>query len=281
MKTIRCLFWNINYKNSPFENIIRDISKEIDILILAEAENIDYTIVENLTKLKHIKSISALDHGALTPAIFSSENGFNLTHINTAISKRLIFYNLSCPGAQDLLLCGIHFPSKLEYNTETQEEIANAYIGWINEIEEGLNTKRTIVVGDFNMNPFELGMIKPKTFNATLSKEMAKTSPRTFHYGKYDFFYNPMWNFMGDHRFSSSTPKLPGSYYFYSTTDVKIIYWNVFENVLLRPDVIDNIDLSTLAIPTNVGGHQLADANYEIDLVNYSDHLPLIFNLIF
>lgn len=282
MKVIKCLFWNINEKRTPFEDVIKDISNDIDILVLAEADKIDNTRIETLTGLTMIKSAIKTDINKLTPKFFVSQNGFIFSHLNTVISKRLVINVLEVPGHEEILFSGIHFPSKLEYSLTTQDKIANNYINWVNEIEDILEIKRTIIVGDFNMNPFEIGMIAPSSFNATLSEVIARNHRlRSFHYNEFDYFYNPMWNFMGDQDYSKGTKKLPGSYYFYTTTDSEAIYWNLFENILLRPSVIDYLDLSSIRIPIAIHGHQLANANFVLDKRNYSDHLPLLFNLKF
>lgn len=281
MKVIRCLFWNINDKASPFEDVIKDISKEIDILILAEANNLDDSKITRLTGLKVVKSALVHDFGPFTPKFFSSENGFSLSYLHTVPSKRLVVNLLSIDGFEEVLFCGIHFPSKLEYDGVTQDKIASRYVSWISDIEKVRTTLRTIIVGDFNMNPFELGMISPFSFNATLSEEIAKKGSRTFHYGSEYYFYNPMWSFMGDTDCNTGVKKLPGSYFFPFTGDVSITYWNVFENVILRPDVINNIDLQSIKILTSRSGHQFANGAFQIDKDKYSDHLPLIFNLKF
>lgn len=281
MSRIKVLFWNVDHKKTPFETVINDISKDIDILVLAEAENINDLEIESAGKLNRVTLMNpAVDQDDLTPRVYSSGRGFKLSHLNTVLSKRLIAYTLKLRGLDPVIFCAIHFPSKLEYNSSTQEALASTYISWINELEEVRKTKRTIVCGDFNMNPFELGMIQPTGFNATMSKDIVKTDKkRTFHYQKYDYFYNPMWNFMGDH--INGSPKLPGSYHFYTTTNVEITYWNVFDKVIARPELVDHLDLASVNILQNKNGHTFIDSAFKIDRVKYSDHLPLTFDLIF
>ncbi|MBL7823682.1 MAG: hypothetical protein JNK69_09755 [Saprospiraceae bacterium] len=279
---IKCLFWNINRKASPFENVINDITKDIDILVLAEAENINDTSLCALTGFHAIKSSNIHDHSNLTPKVYAKPNGFSITHLNTAVSKRMVLNLLKVNGHEEIIFSGIHFPSKLEYSSSTQESIANSYAGWINEVENLFGLKRTILVGDFNMNPFEGGMIKPKTFNATLSKNIAETDlVRRFHFEDFDYFYNPMWNFMGDVDYNSGMNRLPGSYYFRTTTDDEAIYWNVIDKVIARPEVIKHLNLSSIEFPMSINGHVFMDVNYDFDSINYSDHLPLKFELKF
>jgi hypothetical protein len=41
---------------------------------------------------------------------------------------------------------------------------------------------------------------------------------------------------------------LPGSFYYKKTSDVTQIYWNVFDKVIVRPQLIDAVDYSSLKI---------------------------------
>ena len=286
---IKVMFWNIDRapdaKRLNFEQTICEVvnKEKVEILLLAEAMNVDDTIIENNSALKRIKPFLPSDQIDLTPRFYSTNNGFKLEHYHTVQNtKRLVFCFLEMPKRPLLVLAGIHFPSKLEYDGQTQADIANSYINWINKAEGG--TKRTILFGDFNMNPFEIGMIGPKTFNATLSKVLAKTGPRTFQRpDRFDYFYNPMWTFMGDIDEASRKHKLPGSYYLYSTGDSSITYWNVFDKVLLRPDVIDDIDIDSIKYLMKSGKHEFVtvakNEKYKIERSKYSDHVPLVFNI--
>ena len=277
---IKCLFWNINNQKSPFEKIIADITKEIDVLILAEASNISDPQLISLTGFKSINSPNPNDIVQYTPKFFSRESGFTLQHYHTVPSKRLVVNKLNVIDKQEVLLCGLHFPSKLSNNGLSQYAEAANYSTWISEAERIAKNKRTILVGDFNMNPFESGMISPIAFNATLSKTIAlKDRKRTFHFQSYDYFYNPMWNFLGDISHNTGKDKLPGSYFYKNTSDSESIYWNVFDKVIMRPDAIANVELSTITYIETKSGHQLCNSNFEINKTNYADHLPLQFEI--
>lgn len=275
--------WNIN-RRLGFENTLSEIvNKEgIDILLLEEAMNIDDNLLAANTNLVRINSPIPSDQIDLTPRFYSSNRGFTLNHYHTVQNtKRLVFCFLEIPDEPIILLAGIHFPSKLNYDGETQRDIANSYVNWLINVEDA--NRRTIVFGDFNMNPFELGMIGPKTFNATLSKTIATVGSRTFQNDQFNYFYNPMWNFMGDINYITGAHKLPGSYYHHKTTDSKIIYWNVIDKVICRPEALEYLDLPSIEFLTASGIHQLVkitpQGEYQINSALYSDHLPLIFNI--
>jgi len=80
----------------------------------------------------------------------------------------------------------------------------------IARIEDEQKIANTLVMGDFNQNPFEEGMVSAMGFHATRHKEVANRKTRKVLGRNYRFFFNPTWKFLSyDH-------KPPGTYY-YST----------------------------------------------------------------
>lgn len=191
----------------------------------------------------------------------------------------MVFYLMETKEYGDIILAGIHFPSKATYNGQTQLSFANNYAKWVAEVELQRKHKRTILFGDFNMNPFEQGMIEPQAFNATISFEIAKSGPRTSHYDQFHYFYNPMWNWLGDRAFHTGEPKLPGSLYHKTTADVTQIYWNVYDKVIVRPTIIDSIDYATLKIHEAIPLSMLIDKDFDEIPDNFTDHQPFSFSL--
>jgi hypothetical protein len=286
----KVMFWNID-KKVGFETTICDIVKneKIDLLLLIEANHINDSLIESGTTLKRKKSPNNSDENLKTPRFYSTNKGFKLEHYHTyPNTKRMSFYFLTIPKKKNILLCGLHLRSKLMRRTETQQAEASVISSYIKTIEKKVPDKRTIVLGDFNVNPFELGMISPMGFNATPSKVIAKNGPREFIKDDYDYFYNPMWNFMGDINYTNGNLKLPGGYYFKNNDDITQTYWNIFDSLILRPNLIDEIDLSSISIleSSGVSGSstfhsfsKVVSEEYQIDRANYSDHLPITFNI--
>lgn len=284
------MFWNID-KKSAFENTICEVVKneKVDLLLLIEANNIKDSLIESSTSLKRKSSPNPADENSKTPRFYSNNKGFKLNHYHTyPNTKRMSFYFLDIPKKQKILLCGLHLRSKLMRRTETQVSEASVINSYIKAIEKKIPKRRTIILGDFNVNPFELGMISPLGFNATLSKVIASSGPREFIKDDYNYFYNPMWNFIGDINYQNGNLKLPGGYYYKNNDDVTQTFWNLFDNILLRPDLIDEIDLSSISILETSGAsgsatfHKFLNVvsdEYQIDRPNYSDHLPITFNI--
>lgn len=81
----------------------------------------------------------------------------------------------------------MHLPSKNYTSDLSQSEEVIPIVEDINNTEFEKND-RHIVIGDFNMNPFETGMIKALGFHATMSSSIASTKSRIIQKWSYKFF---------------------------------------------------------------------------------------------
>ena len=86
-------------------------------------------------------------------------------------------------------------------------------------------------------------------------------------------FYNPMWGRFGD---ESVGP--PGTYY-YSSSDNLSYFWNIFDQVLIRPVLMPFFNEERMKVLTRVGDKSLLTTNGLPDADAVSDHLPLVFRL--
>ena len=64
--------------------------------------------------------------------------------------------------------------------------------------------------------------------HAVMSRRVAARSTRTVQRQKYKFFYNPMWNYVGDNGDAC------GTHYFESGEHL-CYYWHLFDQVLICP----------------------------------------------
>jgi hypothetical protein len=148
----------------------------------------------------------------------------------------------------------------------------------IRHVEEQNGHKRTIIVGDFNMNPFENGIMNANGLHSIMDRDIAKTGSREVLGAEYEFFYNPMWFFFGD----LGRGGVNGTHY-YNTSTYLNHFWNMYDQVLVRPDLINNFDDNNLFIIENINGVSLTKvvrSTLRID-DEISDHLPLKFKLNF
>ncbi|GAB4202405.1 MAG: hypothetical protein OHK0022_25570 [Roseiflexaceae bacterium] len=164
-------------------------------------------------------------------------------------------------------------PSKLNWSEDSQTFEIMEISDSIKEAEKVVNHSNTIIVGDFNMNPFENGFITANGFNAVSSRNIALRRIRKVQSREYPFLYNPMWNLLGDNH---SGP--PGTYY-YNNGQHKVFFWNMFDQVLVRPDLIEVFDISQLKILDTDGIESFLSPGRFPNSKQYSDHLPIKFTL--
>ncbi len=264
------LFWNIN-KKRLFEELISLCNEnEIDILILAEAKP-DISDAEVLIALN-----SGRKNVYIAPFNPSSRLSFFFRY--PAESIRLVadeggiaIRRISPPIGLDILLVALHLPSKLYMTEDDQKFQAVRVSQLIQEAESKVGHTRTLVIGDLNMNPFEAGVVGADGLHAVMAQTIARKHTRQVQGKERPFFYNPMWGRMGD-----SSVGAPGTYY-YAGSSYVTYFWNTFDQVLLRADLLDFFSQDDLRVNSKIGDNNLMMEN---GISSYfSDHLPIIIRL--
>ncbi len=67
----------------------------------------------------------------------------------------------------------------------------------------------------------------------------------------------------------------PGTFYYSPGT----IRWNVLDQVLLRPSLVESLDINSLKVVKEIGGESLHTAEGLPDDNDASDHFPVTFKL--
>lgn len=169
-----------------------------------------------------------------------------------------------------VLLITVHLPSRI-YRTDSEIGIQASLVKReIEVLEEQHNTVNTIIVGDFNLNPFSDGMVSIDGFHAVMCLNTALKKKRTVDKKEYRYFFNPMWVILGNPEYT-----VLGTYYHHKNPISYV--WNLFDQVILRPSLIDKFDISQLEIVTTAGEKSLLTEKGLPDSKNFSDHLPLKF----
>jgi hypothetical protein len=131
----------------------------------------------------------------------------------------------------------------------------------------------SILIGDFNMNPFEKGLVASNGINAWQHLDYLKDNPkgREIDGSFYRYFYNPMWNYFGDFQIPFGT--------IYHRAPGHVSHeWNLYDQVIFRPELYNYVDKNSVQIVTNISGVSLLK-DYERPYEKYSDHLPITFEL--
>ena len=171
-----------------------------------------------------------------------------------------------------ILLAAAHFVGKSHQGPDEQGLLAAELAKEITRVEDAVGHERTVLVGDLNMNPFEVGVTGAPALHAVMTRQLAARSERTVEGKAYRFFYNPMWGFFGDR-----TEVPPGTYY-HRSASAGDIFWHMIDQVLVRPGLMDN--LHDLEIVDRIGEETLLSQSGGLPRVGtFSDHLPLAFRL--
>jgi len=266
---LRFLFWNLGRKAS--HTLITQIveAHDVDVLVLAET-------------------------GTLTPPVIAAElnappmqrpyhharpnvDAGNRVHIFIRFARELVgpvwdtnrmtVRHLKLPGRGDFLLAGVHLASKLHTRDDEQSARCVELARDIRDQERKVGHQRTIVVGDLNMKPFETGVAGAPGLNAVMSRTIAARGQRTVESREHSFLYDPMWNHFGE---QGRIP--PDTYYYESSTHL----WNMFDQVLIRPDFMDRFVEDSFTVATNVGSESLISRGGLPRREAVSDHLPLL-----
>lgn len=176
---------------------------------------------------------------------------------------------LRIPGCSPLLFCSVHLMSKLHSNDYDQLHGATRLRRSIEEGETLFEHSNTIAIGDFNMNPFDPGMVSASALNAVSCLRVAERKSRTVDEESHNFFYNPTWNLLGDFEYPSGT-------YYHGSPRQLSHFWNTLEQVILRPSIARSLIPGSLRILTSAGQKPLLCS---LGRPTCSDHLPITFSL--
>lgn len=264
------LFWNINQR--PITPLIVRLAREqaIDVAILAESRIPVVTLLEALNAGEHAAFVHPYNPSSrLQIFVRYPETSLGIIRDTEHLAIRL----LRPPVGLEIIVVAAHLPSKRNYTDSEQTQLCTRIPGYIEAAEEKAGHRRTLIVGDLNMNPFEQGIVGSEGLHAASVRQIALRESRMVAKERKQFFYNPMWNYFGER-----TPGPPGTYY-YNHAKPLTYYWNIFDQVLVRPALIPLLDEQSIQIITAIGDHQLLGADGRPHRAVGSDHLPLVFDL--
>jgi hypothetical protein len=181
---------------------------------------------------------------------------------------------------EDILLVAVHLLSKDRTSDPEQAALTPGYAYQIRRIEDKLGHRRTVLVGDLNMNPFDHGVVQATGLHAIPSHRVATERGPQNHKGEqqvdgryYPFFYNPMWNCFGDERGG------PAGTFFRDKGNTISYFWHMYDQVLVRPSLVPRFVHKDLKILSTCGAVRLVNDRGEPGSDNVSDHLPILFRL--
>lgn len=262
--SLRVLFWN-THKNIAINPIIYDLIVENNISIIVLAE-----YVANSEEL--LKAL-LFEHGINMEGYYSSCERIKIFGIHETVEARFDSDHATIQvfNKKDILCC-VHLNSKIYSDNEEHREILIEQIMHeIQNVEKDLQTQNTIIVGDFNLNPYDSSCINARYFHGLPVYEEAKRKTRVVAGNKYSMFYNPMWRFLGDETHPYGT-------YYHNNNSTINTYWNLYDQVIIRPALRERFVDESLKIITETQSMYLLD-NKGHPNKDISDHLPISFEI--
>ena len=258
---MKFLFWNLkkNKISDQVSNLI--LLRDVDIALFAEHQGLDIKNLEAvLPQYKYIE-----DAGCEKIKIFCRKNiSVELrqgqhNYIIFSVSLRKL-YGGSSP---DLIIAGIHLPA-MQDGKARRKKLIQDLIKDIQKHEDDLHSDKTIVIGDFNANPFDEELAGHTYFNAVLFKDLIQSQEVIKFAGdEYKRFYNPMLHYI------SEDTKHYGSFYYHDEN--LPLYWHCLDQIIVRKSLSDSFQ--KLEYCRSIGDIPLIKTIKPDE--NYSDHLPL------
>lgn len=263
------LFWNLNGR--PLARMLHNLVAEyhIDILVVTECTIAPAALTE------------VLDHHSGYPLV-PSYSILKDTHVYAPAfwqrpraryedeSMRLSIQRLWCPSGSDILLVVAHLPSRVHMREASLSQLCMRLGQKVRDVERQEGHSRTLLVADLNADPFDEGVVSPHGLHATMSRFVASRRERVVLGETYPFFFNPMWS-----RFGDVGGEPPGTYY-YRSSEPAAYFWHVFDQILVRPDLMDYLPADCVRIITSDGSSSLLTARGLPARRLASDHLPIM-----
>ena len=180
----KILFWNLNRKDLRSLVSAAALATDADVLIL----------IENLSTEKETLDTLRVDTGFdfVVPKNWESSRFYFFTknrevrwgefHDDDRLSIRSLRYS-----DQEILLGAVHLVDRRNWGENQQQVQVILLMERLRHHELTHGHDRTLLIGDFNMNPYAPAMNDAAGFNAMMARGCASKKGR-----KYAFFYNPM-----------------------------------------------------------------------------------------
>lgn len=262
------LFWNIQKK--PLLHRVARIANThaADVVILAECAHTDADLLAELNAGGQSK-YKCPDRTSDRFRVASTSPKRRIPSVYDDTSLRLSIHDVHVPNQPSLTLALVHLPGKNRPQSAVVQRVATE----LRDFEEQQGHRRTILVGDFNLSPFDDPMVNALGFHSLMTRELAGRRNRRIVQGEsYPAFFNPMWQFLTDRG-----PRPAGTFYFHDSGESNH-FWYTLDQVMVRPELADK--LVDVALVETDGVESLLDPNHSWpDTSGGSDHLPLLFRL--
>ncbi|MTI89034.1 MAG: hypothetical protein FH748_13840 [Balneolaceae bacterium] len=250
-------FWNINNSIQSF-NLAKDIVSQENESIFIVSEFWDIYDQINLPD-----SFGFVNDDIHKRVGIITNNNFR---VNFEESKKYYLITSLVFNSIKIIICSVHFLAKNK-DPDVQKRIVEKTINEINESLNSYDSNNKIIIGDFNIEPFDDSMLNIYNFNSVSSIEHRSKLYKTYQDVDYDIYYNPFFSYHGD---LSAGP--PGTYFYEKETQTQP--WYIFDQALINSKFLNNIDTKECNVLEKLNGIGLTKKSGR-PKTDYSDHLPI------
>lgn len=259
---LRILFWNLK-RNAVEDYIVNCIvENNVDIAVFSEFDGIDFANIKNnlgkmycrILTVQEDRKVTMIAKTTILIKPVQQQNRYNIYSVETAVKK--------------YLLAAVHLQDRRNYKSAERIETIKYLVADIEQTEVLLKCSNTVVIGDFNANPYDEELLSKYAFNAVLFKSIIDknelTNPNSL---KKKRFYNPILHYI------SEDTEMYGS--FYHEKEYMTPYWYCLDQVLVRKSLADKVE--RIEYLRKIDKNNLIEDT--IPNRKISDHLPLLVNL--
>ncbi|MGO8751991.1 MAG: hypothetical protein ACLQNE_39115 [Thermoguttaceae bacterium] len=269
------LLWNV--QNKQLDGYIVRLVQEhkVDVLLLLEHPKPDTTLFSQLNSLRQYHRVTTHKRFGVYVA-FDSAKMVRITPPTTSAGERVDYWDVNLSRRNRLLLVLVHGLDIINYNEQARSlffERLHEDVTWIEDNDSKVGHKQSVILGDFNADPFEAVVGGIRGLHAIRVRDVGGRDKRSVLNRDYEFFCNPMWSC-----YKGWEKSPPGTHY-YNGSDVHEVFWHMIDQVVLRPQALHMFSERNLRVLTEVGHTSLLTSCGHPDKVNASDHLPVLFKL--
>lgn len=195
---------------------------------------------------------------------FCIRRALDLSEIHSASRISVRLWRM---GSAKLLLALVHGIDMRNYDSETRQSFAQSVAEEVRFVSKQQDTTRVVMLGDFNMNPYDRGMNLPAGLNAMMTRACVAPGYRQHLGKKYDFYYNPMWGHFGDKSVGPAGT-------FYDTSSQGPYGWSIVDQVIVHHSLVPVFE--NVRIVTEAETISLMDDRGHPDTDRASDHFPIL-----
>ena len=256
MTPLKILFWNI--KDNNLSLIYKELLKEsADIMLFCEGTPFNQTALKAIREQYEL--IQPIEECNIHVFV---KKGIKVLQVQS--KKRYILIRCVTKGLS-FNLVGLHLQSQLytQQIAHRQQTILNLK----NMISsyEAASDEKTVLIGDFNINPYDQEMTSYIFFNAVSFMDLMEND-LVRHQGEiYKKFYNPMLELISEEQ------KNYGSYFYPDEG----MCWHFFDQCLLRKEILPFF--KGVKLIKKLGNIHLI--SNKVPNKKISDHLPIVLHL--